>query len=254
MSNQRYDAYIICTSPRSGSTLLCKMLTATACAGVPESYFHTPSVADWLKEYGLRQAGYPNSVAALRAVFAQVSKQGRGATQLFGLRVQRPSFAFLVQHMALLFPEAKTDLARFEAAFGRTRFVHLTRQDKLAQAVSMVRAEQTGLWHRHADGRELERLAPASAPIYDRLAIAQKMALLAGYDRSWLDWFEREQIDPLRIEYEDLAANPEAVLWQVMQELGCDPAAAARVVPQTAKLSDRLSAEWMARFSADIDV
>ena len=175
----QFDAYVIVTSPRSGSTLLCKMLTATACAGVPESYFHTPSVADWLKEYGLRQAGYPNSVAALRAVFAQVSKQGRGATKLFGLRVQRPSFAFLVQHMALLFPEAKTDLARFEAAFGRTRFVHLTRQDKLAQAVSMVRAEQTGLWHRHADGRELERLAPASAPIYDRLAIAQKMALLA---------------------------------------------------------------------------
>ncbi|MEM1201062.1 MAG: Stf0 family sulfotransferase, partial [Pseudomonadota bacterium] len=30
-----FDAYVICTSPRSGSTLLCKLLAPTGIAGKP---------------------------------------------------------------------------------------------------------------------------------------------------------------------------------------------------------------------------
>lgn len=39
-----YRAYVICTSPRSGSTLLCKLLAATGQAGKPKSYFHKPDL------------------------------------------------------------------------------------------------------------------------------------------------------------------------------------------------------------------
>ena len=35
-----FEAYVICTSPRSGSTLLCKLLVATGVAGLPASHFH----------------------------------------------------------------------------------------------------------------------------------------------------------------------------------------------------------------------
>ena len=34
-----------------------------------------------------------------------------------------------------------------------------SRENKLAQAVSLIKAEQTGLWHIAPDGTELERVA-----------------------------------------------------------------------------------------------
>ncbi|MEM7269766.1 MAG: Stf0 family sulfotransferase, partial [Pseudomonadota bacterium] len=42
-----YASYVICTSPRSGSTLLCSLLKASGVAGAPESLFHEPSVEAW---------------------------------------------------------------------------------------------------------------------------------------------------------------------------------------------------------------
>ena len=50
-----FDSYIICTSPRSGSTLLCKLLEATGVAGVPGSHFHDPSISDWLGYYDIKE-------------------------------------------------------------------------------------------------------------------------------------------------------------------------------------------------------
>jgi len=41
---------------------------------------------------------------------------------------------------------AGADLDLLTAAFGPARFVHLWRDDTLAQAVSWVRAEQTNYW------------------------------------------------------------------------------------------------------------
>ena len=41
----KYESYVLCTSPRSGSTLLCKLLAATGVAGNPDSYFHRPAVS-----------------------------------------------------------------------------------------------------------------------------------------------------------------------------------------------------------------
>jgi Stf0 sulphotransferase len=49
------------------------------------------------------------------------------------------------------------------AAFGRTRFVYLRRGDVVAQAVSLLRAEQTGVWSETAD----ERQEPTAEPSFD---------------------------------------------------------------------------------------
>jgi LPS sulfotransferase NodH len=249
-----FQTYVVATSPRSGSTLLCRMLAETGVAGVPESYFHTPSLDVWLDEYGLRRSDFASDQEAVRAVFTTAMALGSGETSLFGLRLQRPSFNFLMQKLKVLYPEIYSDKERFEAAFGRVRFVHLARADKVEQAVSMLRAEQTGLWHRHADGREMERLSPSAEPMYDCGAIARKVEDLSRYDQDWLDWFASEGMTPLRVVYEDLAAEPLRVLRDVLTDLGCDPEAALDVEPATAKLADAVSADWVARFRRETAV
>jgi len=42
-----FDSYIICATPRSGSTLLCDLLTETGVAGRPDSFFRYESFTWW---------------------------------------------------------------------------------------------------------------------------------------------------------------------------------------------------------------
>ena len=86
---------------------------------------------------------------------------------MFGLRLQRHSFDFFTQKLAILHCRLSSDAQHFQAAFGRTLFVHLTRRDKVEQSISYFMACQTGLWHAAPDGTELERLSPAQKPVYD---------------------------------------------------------------------------------------
>lgn len=244
-------AYILCTSPRSGSTLLCRMLAATGLAGKPNSHFHAPSLARWLQVYGLECNAFSSERAALQGVLDAAIARGRGETPCFGLRMQRGSFAYFMDQLAQLFPDCPTDRARLEAAFGPLSFLHLSREDQLAQAVSRVRAEQSGLWHAHADGSELERTAPPAPLCYDHGAIAAHLAELVRFEEDWRAWFARERITPLRLSYERLAEDPLSVLAQVLEHLGLDPAAAENVEIPTARLADAESAAWTARFRAE---
>ena len=248
----RYDSYIICTSPRSGSTLLCKLLAATGVAGNPGSYFHEPSLSDWLGYFDLT----PDPSAAERDVLAEIFRaamaKGSLDTGMFGLRLQRHSFDFFTEKLAVLHPEFSRDVPRLQAAFGRTLFVHLTRRDKVEQAVSFVKAEQTGLWHAAPDGTELERLSPPQKLVYDADKIRARYDELSAYDRDWEDWFAAEEISPLRLTYEALSLDPIETLCQTLDELGLERDAAAGVEPSVAKLADGISRDWVARFRSEL--
>lgn len=245
------DAYILCTSPRSGSTLLCHLLRAVPGAGHPGSHFHEPSLDGWLDDYNLDRADYATRQDALAAVFAAARRLGSGGGDLFALRLQRHSFAFFIQQLGHLYGPAPDDRSLIETAFGRTAFVHLTRQDKLAQAISFVKAEKTGLWHRAPDGREIERLAPPRAPAYDARAIAHTRDLFEDMDRDWKAWFAREGIAPLRLTYEALALDPHAELARVLGRIGLPGRPEGEPPLPVAKLADATSRDWANRFLSE---
>ena len=174
-----------------------------------------------------------------------------GKNGLFGLRLQQQSFSFFMQKLEVLYPEQTDDLARLQAAFGPLQFFFLTREDKLGQAISRLRAEQSGLWHRNADGSELERLSAPRALNYDAAAIARYVEQLIQAEQAWEGWFSEQGIAPLRITYETLSDNPAAVLANILRKLGQDPSVAQSISPPTAKLSDEISREWASRFKAE---
>lgn len=248
---RRSRAYVLCTTPRSGSTLLCRALAATGVAGRPDSHFHASSLRRWLEVHGLEGRAFASERDALRALFEAVRARGSGPSGVFGLRMQRRSFPHWMRRLDALHPGRPTDVARIEAAFGPTSFVHLSRADKLAQAVSLLRAEQSGLWHRAADGTELERLGPPATPRYDADAIARHSADLSAQDDAWRAWFAREGVTPLRLGYETLAADPAGAVARVIDALGLESRAARSVVPATARLADATSTAWIERFRTE---
>jgi trehalose 2-sulfotransferase len=247
----KYDSYIICTSPRSGSTLLCKLLAATGFAGNPDSYFHRPSISDWLADLGLTQKASVPERELLEAIFRAVIAKGTLDAGIFGLRLQRHSFDFFTEKLAVLYPEHSNDAERFQAAFGRTLFVHLTRRDKVAQAVSYVKAQQTGLWHAAPDGTELERLSLPQEPAYDANEIRIRLEEMTAHDHSWERWFGALEIDPLRITYEELSEDPVETLRVMLDHLGLEREAADGVEPRVAKLADNINQDWVACFRSE---
>lgn len=249
----RYNSYIICTCPRSGSTLLCKLLAETGISGVPNSHFHTPSLDRWLKTYELQKRKFNSEQEALQAIFDAARVRGTGNTGVFGLRLQRGSFDFFMKQTAMLFPGLESDFDRIQAAFGKTLFIHLTRPNKLDQAISLVKAAQTGLWHMAADGTELERVSEPQELQYDADIISNRLTDLSELDDAWRAWFKNENLEPLEITYDELSSDPQHVLRNILNELGLETPVAQNINSPTIKLADETSRTWANRFLAERD-
>lgn len=242
---------MICTTPRSGSTLLCKLLANTKVAGVPDSYFHSPSFNSWLDEYNLKEKDFASKQEALGVIFMAALARGKSDTEIFGLRMQAASFGFFMQQLGQLIPGQMSDVDRIECALGPTLYVHLSRPDRLGQAISRVRAEQTGLWHRNSDGSELERLAPPQEARYDATAIKHHVAEFTAFDKAWDQWFEKEAVKPLRVNYNELSEHPQTVLAKILSALNLDPSLTQSIMAPTAKLADAVSHDWRTRFESE---
>ncbi len=144
---------------------------------------------------------------------------GANSTSVFGMRLMWESLGYLSKRLESFHPGLPSDSARFQAAFGEPVYLHLSRQDKVAQTVSELRAEQSGLWHVWADGSERERLKPASTPVYNYQALSELVKIGEEHDIAWFNWFTQQGIEPVKLTYEELAADPQAVLATVLSLL-----------------------------------
>ena len=103
-----------------------------------------------------------------------------------------------------------------------------------------------------ADGVELERLSPPQVPQYDFARIRAMLAELEAFDAAWLRWFAEQGIAPLRIEYDNLSADPVAEVARVSAALAVAEPVAGRLRAGVAKLADAMSADWMRQYRLDV--
>ncbi|MEO9515379.1 MAG: Stf0 family sulfotransferase [Paracoccaceae bacterium] len=248
---KRYKTYVICTSPRSGSTMLCKMLSETGVAGHPDSYFHAPSIAKWLSSFDLNADNFDNEQSALKAILEAAQNRGTGTTGVFGLRLQGQSLPSFLKQLKKLHPEQSNDRQRIHTAFGETLFIHLTRANKLDQAISLVKAHQSGLWHLASDGTEIERTAQPRPLVYDGVAIAHELKRMNTLEEAWIKWFAEQKLDPLQVTYADLSEHPRATLAHILTALGQTIANVNEITIGVAKLADQINQDWADRFRAE---
>ena len=253
----RYSALIICATPRSGTTLLCDLLAETGATGAPDSFYRAESIDHFAQDLGVAAgldferrylaAGFDFERRYLDAIIAE----GRGDTDLFSMRVMWPSVTTMRDALKQLFPDETTDAGRIEAAFGTPLYLFVERLDKLGQAVSRIKAEQSGLWHRAADGSVREQGGEYRAPQYDAGRIRDSIAETTAHVAAWRDWFAREGITPFEQTYEALSADPVGTIRTLLTALGRDPSAADHIVPRTAKLADATSRDWAERYTRE---
>ena len=249
---QLFDGYIICGTPRSGSTLLCGLLASTKAAGDPDSFYRRQDIAWWAEQWRLPAADPAGTPAFEAAYLAAAIEAGKGGTPIFGLRLMHENLAELQAILGRIFPGLPSDTARFERAFGRVLYIHLSRENIVAQAISRVKAEQTGLWHVAPDGTEIERVAPPQPLRYDFEWIRREVVGLKAHDAAWNAWFAAHAITPLRVVYEQLSGDPAGTLARICDALGVPAPNARDLKPGVAILSDETSRDWQRRYLADI--
>lgn len=171
--------YFICTVNRTGSAWLCWMLRSTGVCGQPYEFDpDRPVVEQWKENENTDPYGVKLNALQLRTIWPHVSRPDK--------------------HNA--------------------RWVHLVRDDMWRQAISLVRAQQSGIWHVERDDGEIP--AEHRETEYDAWRIIRERRRLMRGRRDIRLFLHRHHYRPLRIVYEEMCEAPEATVRHVLEHLG----------------------------------
>ena len=147
---------------------------------------------------------------------------------------------FLTRLKALRGAHRLADGQLIAASFPEPRYLWITRDDVVAQAVSWWRAKITRAW-RDDD-------LPVADAVFDFVEIDERVRLAQEQNAAWGTWFEENSITPLHITYEELVADPAAVARRSLAHLGIELAGGVTPRPLTRKQADAVSEEWIGRY------
>ena len=245
------SSYIVCATPRSGSTLLCEYLMLTGDAGHPSEWFLPQGAALAAEMFGV------GSSFEDPTYFAELSTKSKTQNGMFGVKMMWPQMEWLCKTILI----ERGSRLHDAGCFPNLKYIYITRDDEVEQAISLFMAVKTDVWQRFAiprDGAEPSRWATAALKL-DRSANAtpriltddlhsqrwtldqikreladplQRKALLDEIARwraeiamqtaKWRGFFAQQEVSPFRVRYEALAAAPQDVMSAVLDFLGID--------------------------------
>jgi LPS sulfotransferase NodH len=236
--------YVIASSPRTGSTLLARLLWDTGLVGAPKEYLNPMQLRDWglrlgspptswalslLRGHAVGLAGRPPLCPAPVGHLRAVMKRRTGPAGHFGIKLH---FHHYEQH-------CRGGMAPLLGA--EPKWIHITRQDRLAQAISWDRAMQSGQWAAHQRGPRLPQR-------YNRRRIQIALDRIEAQEAGWRSTLADRPV--LHLEYEGLIQEKLGTLRQCLAWLGVEAQAVALPADGLRKQSDGVSAEWKQRFEA----
>jgi trehalose 2-sulfotransferase len=252
-------SYLVCATPRSGSTLLCETLSKTKIAGNPLEFFEA------LPETGVPRhpldylAGLDDAEALalierapppeappysdLRGCtdytehLEKVRATGTTANGVFGAKIMWAHLVDLARQLG------SGDLdALVDEQFDHPRFVWVRRQDTVRQAISLWRAMQTQSWRAENE--------PGGEPQYSYAALRHLVELLAAHDRAW-EQFLGGKPHVLTLTYEEIASDIGDAVARTLAHIGVAPDAAADALATMRRQADERSDEWAEAYAKD---
>jgi LPS sulfotransferase NodH len=210
--------YVIASLPRSGSHMLGHLLHGTGQLGSPLEYVHPRHLAKWQD-----LLDQPTPAAALRAVMARrTSPSG-----WFGVKAHWKQYAGVLED-----PDVMEVLDVQD-------WIRITRADKVAQAVSLVIAQQTKAWISFHEAKK--------EPTYDFDAIAKGVRAFERQESSWDAYFTEHALTPHVVVYEDMLADPARTVADVCTRLDV-PVPATLPEPGTTRQATAVNARWRERY------
>ena len=171
------DPFFIAASARSGSHFFMSLLTSTQRVSPLKEYLHDA-----------REGSYTD--AEVLSYFEKVSENAVNGE--WGTKVDIRELFFVERYLSLR-----------QLPLASVRWIWLRRRDKVKQALSHLTAERTGIWHLYPDDPD---------ELHDRAKVDMELplqelniivALYLLIDDAWQHFFEKEEITPHTIYYED---------------------------------------------------
>ena len=266
-------AYIVCSTQRSGSTYMCRLLASTEVAGNPQEYFEARAETGLPPHPGFFLAGLPRTGAGVRddprptdpptysdlrlvdgwrAHLERTFRLGTTPNGVFATKLMWNQLSDLEQHATAL-PELAglTGAELLDRLFGGPRYIWVRRRDKVRQAISLWRALQTRIWRRErpideGGGAELQYSFEAIEHLRRRLSID---------DEAWGRFFASSGIEPLELSYEeDVEPRPADAVSSVLAHVGVELPPRWAPDASTLRQSDGLTDAWHVAYDRDATV
>jgi trehalose 2-sulfotransferase len=279
-------SYIVCATPRSGSTLVCHALGETGVAGRPEEYFEAlrhsgrprrpeeyfvgvedPSIRDHLGERAVGSEAQPRSPLWSRAAYDRylewVFEAGTTPNGVFAAKLMWGYFGDFVSLLRNVPAYRDVPLAELlPTVFPDLTFVRVVRANKVRQAVSLWKAVQTATWREDQANAKVASLEDDDSPPYRSFieehrpqlrfhyrAIEHLLEQLLIEEARWDAFFEHAGIKPVLVLYENFAADYETSTLNLLDRLGLAPPDDFDFEPRMKRQSDRVNDDWVKRYS-----
>lgn len=218
--------YLVATTQRTGSHHLAHLLGALGTVGVPFEYLNEYRVS-----LELRRRQWSEDDASKSRLLEEIRTRRTGSSGWFGVKAHWHTWERALTREVLQ-PRA---------------FICITREDRVAQAASLARAEQTGSWVDEGSPK-------AFRPVYSEAHITDALRRLTAERSAWERYFSERRIEPMSITYEALLANSEAVLQAVQDHLGVPTVGTiSSRFPTIHARTDRVVEEWAERYRVSHD-
>lgn len=232
-----HTSYLVCATPRSGSTLLCEALRNTSVAGRPDEYFAPENVVRLSQMWGV-SSGY----------FERVLEHGTTPNGVFGTKMmisQLDHFAGEVQKSRR---NVDPDIPIQElliSVFPNLHYIWITRRDKVRQAVSLEKMLQSGVIYKEMGKPVIPQKQLTFN--FDRIDLLYYRSV--AQDVAWQEYFTKWGVTPFQVVYEDFVDNYEQTVKDIFDYLKIPiPGRLGTGRRKLEKMADSLSEEWVRRY------
>lgn len=235
---QPHTSYLVCGTPRSGSSLLCEALIRTEISGLPEEYFLPRNQTIWQKQW--QTSGYTEYLAS-------VFSQGTTPNGVFGSKMMWGYFGNFLRSVRRIPAYSEPSLSAhnlMQAVFPNLHYIWIKRLDKVRQAVSHAKARQTNEWKVTDNALVSQHLA--RKPIFSYQQIDYMIQELEMQDNAWQRYFTENHIQPFIVVYEDFVRQYEETTIQILDYLNIPEIEEVTFAPRRMKKqADGESDQWV---------
>ncbi|QJR80188.1 Stf0 sulfotransferase [Alteromonas pelagimontana] len=218
---------VIASTVRSGSHMLGHVLRETGAFGFPLEYVNAKNLEKWKKKFGV------NDVAS---VLQELKARRTSTNGVFGIKIH-------YSHVQAAFG----GFEKLKQLLPQAYFVLLSRDDVVAQAISLAIARQTGSWIAGQGDSD-------KTPEYRFEEIDNGLRRVIFENASWRYTFAATGSRYMELNFKDVKADPASAVLRIadFMDLQIDPQSVP-MAPVTKKQSKAINQQWSERFHKEFN-
>jgi LPS sulfotransferase NodH len=232
--------YIIASTMRTGSYLLCEGLEATGRAGHPREIFCPERRENYAGQWQLpRDIGFDDFLR--EAIQKSTTVNG-----VLGMKIH----AHHVEPLARECGMTDEPWRVLRQLFPGAKYIHLRRRNRRAQAISWYRAEITNEWWRITGVEDWD--LTGRQPEFNAAEIRRLEIELGRQQDAWDKFFAAQSVEVMTMDYETLSADYRGEVARALEFIGENKDLAKELPePRMVQQADSISEEWMRRMDAE---